>query len=324
VFGITPIGAPVSSEQTLQLMHPEDREAVVAARARRLQGHTPTSVDFRLLRPDGTECFAHSESEVLCDEAGRPVRIVGTVQDVTERRRAEQELLTYQEQLRSLAAELSLAEERERRRLAAGLHDRIGQALAVCAMKMDVLQRSATSPELAQELRAIGKLTDQALQATQSLTFELSPPILYDLGLEPALDWLAEQMQQQHGLEIRVRDLGGPRPLSEEVRTVLFRAVRELLFNVVKHARAGAATVTMRRTGDGICVEVKDDGMGFDASKTSSASRKTGGFGLFNIRERLAHLGGSVTIESKPGCGTLVALIAPLLRDAPTERGTEQ
>lgn len=225
-----------------------------------------------------------------------------------ERKIARQALVesrdSYQGQLRALAAELSLTEERERRAIAADLHDHIGQILATARLKLSAL---AGSPGT-EEVRA---LVDDAIRYTRSLTFELSSPVLYELGLAPALEQLAERMGEKHGLRVEVHDDGVAKPMDDEVKVVLFKAVRELLMNVVKHAHAGRARVWLRRCGRAVEIVVEDDGVGCSAAQ-AAASARSGGFGLFSIREGLRHCGGELEMRSQTGGGATVSLRAPL------------
>jgi PAS domain S-box-containing protein len=225
----------------------------------------------------------------------------------------EQELLDYQAQLKSLASQLSLAEERERRRVAAELHDRIGQSLAVSKLQLDTLWASAPSGDLAKTLKEVCNSIDQTIQNTRSLTFDLSSPILYELGFEAAVaEWLTEQVGQKHDIATEFEDDELPKPLDESVCVLLFRDVRELLVNVIKHARARKVKVSIRKRDDTICVSVEDDGVGFDPDRIAPTPTQTGGFGLFSIRERLEQLGGRLKIESQPGKGSKITMTAPL------------
>ena len=231
----------------------------------------------------------------------------------TERKRAEETL--KESQLRSLASELSLAEERKRRRIATALHEGVCQTLAVSKIKLGVLRESASSAGLAEPLDEVCEFIDQSIQDTRALSLELSPPILYELGFEAAVAWLAEQIQEQHGILTDVEDDRQPKPLDNDVPVVLFQAVRELLTNVVKHAQACNAKVSLQREDDNIRIRVEDDGVGFDSSKMGLHKDEIDGFGLFSIRERLEHLGGNFEIESEVGHGTWVTLVAPLKWD---------
>ncbi len=250
-------------------------------------------------------------------EASETRMILLTIEDITERKRAEEKVHMFQRRLRSLASQLSLAEERERKRMASGLHDQVGQPLAAVKMKLGAL-RGLLSDGLVDQVDEIRELIDQAIHEMRSLTFELSPPILYDLGLEPALEWLVEQVQAEHGILGRFEDDGQNKPLGDDSRGLLFWVVRELLLNVVKHAKARTATVSIWRDDDELRVSVEDDGVGFD---TSEIEKMTRGFGLFSIRQRLTEFGGQVEVESKPGQGTRVILVAPLDCSDESEQG---
>lgn len=223
----------------------------------------------------------------------------------------EEESLRYQAQLRSLSSELSLTEERERRRIAQELHDRIGHALAHASLKLRQIKHAATPEDSGPALDAVYRLIDQTIADTQTLTFELSPPILYDLGLEAALDWLAEQTYNQHGIVVDFTDDMRPKPIEESLRILLFQATRELMFNIVKHARATRAGIAISREDDLVRIVIEDNGVGFEASEKDRRIKK-GGFGLFSIRERLMHQGGRLEIASGPGTGSRVTLISPM------------
>ena len=172
-------------------------------------------------------------------------------------------------------------------------------------------------------MQDVRRLINQAIRDSRSLIFELSPPILYELGLVAALEWLAEQFCQQHQMTCEFRGDGRDQRLPENLEVVLFQAVRELLVNVAKHARAKKAEISVSRTGGNFLVKVDDNGVGFDDSLVDSASGRHGGFGLFSIRERLTHLGGTLAVDSRPGVGTRITLVAPLDDHKPGYREEE-
>ncbi|GAG56932.1 unnamed protein product, partial [marine sediment metagenome] len=228
----------------------------------------------------------------------------------------EQKLLDDQAQLKSLASELTLAEESERHRIATELHATISQSLVVSKLQLDTLRASVPSRDIAGTLEEVCNSLDQTIQETKSLTFNLSSPILYELGFEAAVsEWLTERIQKKHHIATEFEDDGQPKPLDDDVRVLLFRDVRELLINVVKHANANKVKVSVRKVGSEIHVRVEDDGWGFDPAEIRVAAVKKGGFGLFSIRERLEQLGGHLEIESAPGHGTKATLIAPLKKE---------
>jgi signal transduction histidine kinase len=254
------------------------------------------------------------KASFLRNPEGKPIGILGVTRDISERKRAEEKLHIYQEQLRSLASELSLTEQRERRRLATDLHDSIGQVLAISKIKLDALRSTVPLSPVAGDLDEVRELIGEAIEQTRSLTFDLSPPVLYELGLSAAVEAFVEKIQKLHGIQVHFTDDSQPKPLSEDTRVLLFRAVQELLINSIKHGRAKNARISTQRDGDRIRIEVKDDGIGFDFSEIDSHAKKTDKFGFFSIRERLHHLGGRFEIFSRPGQGTHATLVASLKR----------
>jgi len=211
-------------------------------------------------------------------------------------------------QLRELSVALAMTEERERRAVAVDLHDDIGQLLALLKIRLDLLRAKAPAGLLADELQSASTLLLQASDRVRSLAFQLSPPILYELGLVPALEWLADEMKRLYALNVTVdADTDSRCTLDPRTRTVLFRAVRELLINVGKHANASIARVECRCLSNQMVIIVEDSGKGFDSKLVLSGGNNRG-FGLFSVRERMAGLGGSMVCESIPGDGSRVTL----------------
>jgi signal transduction histidine kinase len=224
--------------------------------------------------------------------------------------------------LRSLSSQLNAAEEQERQRLASDLHDGLGQTLAVSKIKLGLLKEAAASNEQAQAIQEIRKLITDAIHQTKSLIFKMSSPILHDLGIEAAMQWLAEQTSKDHSIEVTCEVDNQHKPLDNDVRSFLFRAVCELLINVVKHSKARHATITVTSDAGMIRIGVWDDGIGFDISKTEFRGTGTDGFGLFSIRDRLSYVKGYMEIESQPGVGTKITIGAPLSSTADSHFST--
>lgn len=244
---------------------------------------------------------AEEKARNTCNDLERQVgertsdleRVNQTLRDeITERLRAEAALKRSQAQLRRLATELTLAEERERRNIASDLHDHIGQALAVIRARLRQMQSNAVFSGMEREIEENLALLDQTIQSTRTLTFEISPPVLYDLGLAPALEWLCRQFKKKHGLQTEMTPEGAGPAVPESLQIAIFRSVQEFLLNAVKHARASSVQVHLVGKPASIKVEVRDNGVGFDASPESAFLADHGGFGLFSIRERLEVLGG--------------------------------
>ena len=237
---------------------------------------------------------------------------IAVKEDITQRKLTEERLITYKEKLQSLSSELSLAEERERRSIATELHDNIGQILAATIIKLKMLRESKSSVDHNGILDEINKLLDKTMQSIRLLTYELSPPILYELGFEPAVEWLVEQYRKNYDMVIDIVRDEQSKPMENDIRTLLFKAVRELLVNVLRHAKAHNTKISIRSDRDNIRVEVEDDGVGFNASELHSSVNKVSGFGLFNLGERIKYIGGSFGVISEPGHGTRITLVAPL------------
>ncbi|MBN2327072.1 MAG: hypothetical protein JXR73_07945 [Candidatus Omnitrophica bacterium] len=230
-------------------------------------------------------------------------------QDAHDLKKAYDQVLAYQKQLQSLSWELSRTEERERRRLAADLHDSIGQSLALAVIKLEALQESLFQSEPSPDIEQLKNLIDLTLQNSRSLTVELCPPILYEVGFEAAIEQLTEQIQNQYNLQIDVTIEFDCQRINEDLRYLLFRSLRELLMNVVKHAQSSSVQIRIHEDRKFLVIEVNDRGIGFDPQKLSA---QTESFGLFSIGERLKQIGGKIKVESAPGEGSRLTLFAPI------------
>ena len=232
--------------------------------------------------------------------------------EIIKHKQTEQELHYHQQMLQAAVSDLSLGEERQRRAIAIDLHDGIGQALALTQMRLSEVSNLVDNHELADKLQIIYNTLDQAIRETRTLTFDISPPLLYEIGLEAALDWLLERIQEQHNIKTSFYDDGSSKELHEDIRIILYRIVRELLINVTKHANASTVSVRVERDRHHIHIRIKDNGIGFDVATVNENPQHNQGFGLFSIGERLKVLGGQITLKSKTNKGVCVDIIAPL------------
>ena len=215
-------------------------------------------------------------------------------------------------QLRALTAELVLTEERERRVLARDLHDDLGQVLAIIKIKLTSLEERERRGALKGPLQEIEALVDQANRSVRSLMQQLSPPTLQTLGLVPALEWFGEEMERIYGVSVRIDKDGDLPALEEPARTTIFRAVRELLINVAKHAQTTVAQINCHQPANGqLSISVTDQGRGFDAERALSSPAKDSGFGLISVRERIEFIGGRMTVDTMPGYGTTITIVFP-------------
>lgn len=258
--------------------------------------------------------------------------ILLAIKDITEQQRAEQgqqrliesleaqvragtaALQQSETQSRVLAAQLTLAEQAERQRIAQRLHDDLQQRLYGIQMHMTLISEdieSLSQPQLFADMQEVYAMVDDAIAITRHLSIDLSPPVLEDEGLVEALHWLAMQMAERHGLRITLRTEHAFRIPDKDMRVLLFQIVRELLFNVRKHAATDEATVVLRSDPTGqLLILIIDAGQGFNVATTTA---QTGGFGLFSVHERLKLFGGRMAIDSAPGHGTRITLTVPVV-----------
>lgn len=219
---------------------------------------------------------------------------------------AQEQLREAHDRLRGAFSEASLAEEEERRKLAFDLHDGIGQLLALAKIRLGLLRSSTQAHGLVREIGEVEELLVEAREQSNSLTHQLSPPVLYEAGLPEAVRWLAEDLHHRYGLCVTLDADGQRGPLDAASRISLFRCLSELLINVAKYAGTSEATVRFRAEEGFTVISVEDSGVGLAPGADRS------GYGLFSVRDRMSHLGGTMEIKSLPGEGTKVILTAPI------------
>ena len=271
----------------------------------------PFTMEYRLRRQDGRWRWILDNGIPLHEENGTFTGYIGSCVDVTDRKQTEQELEQYRKDLKKASAELMLAEERERQRLAEDVHDGLGQALFRARMKIDQLA-IADARE-----KEVGTILEEMAGMMNTMTFELSPPVLRKLGLCAAVKWLARNMQKRYELVVEIENDVQDIPIDEPVALILFRSVREVLINVAKHAQTNRANLSLRRIDHTLQIEIEDHGRGFNVADQSHHV-ESGHFGLFSVRERIEYVGGTFMIQSARGAGARVILTAPLASPSAT------
>ena len=293
-------------------IHPDDRDRVeesIAASARTL---SPWHTEFRIRHPEKGDVWVEGHS-IPGPQPDGAILWHGFLHDITERKRAEESLRRKREQLAAMAVELSLAEERERRRIASELHDHIGQTLLLGRIKLGTLAETCESGNERETYEEIRSLLDRTIRDIRSLTQQLHPPVLASVGLEAALEWLARRMEADYSLRVEFLDDLSPKPLTEELAAVVYQSARELLINVAKHAGTAEARFAVGREARMFLLRVEDRGCGFTCTHHPGEHMPLDcSFGLFNIQQRIKLLGGEVMIESAPGQGTCATIRVPL------------
>jgi PAS domain S-box-containing protein len=298
----------------VQAIHPHDTALYKNKFQELINGSSDIyRIDTRYIHREFREVWGSLSASIVRDAEGQPQFVIAMVEDITTKQQAEEKIVNYQRQLQSLTSELSLIEERERRNIATNLHDHVGQVLTLIGIKIDELHEKVSSNTCDPLVQEIRELIGQTIRRIRSLMFELSPPILYDLGLEEAIEWLAEHFSQEHNLKIQVTKDEQPKPLKTEGNVILFQSVKELLFNIVKHAQATSVKISIQRACNDLRILVEDNGIGFNVNLIDHNHHKIKGFGLFSIYERLEYYGGSMIIESNKSHGTKITLLMPMV-----------
>lgn len=315
IFGI-PEGTPLSYETFLARVHPDDRDYVDRMWQASLAGE-PYDIEHRLLI-DGKMKWVSEKAELEFDAQGNLVGGFGVTQDITERRLTKNRLREANERLaavaaeravhlRELSGELTRAEQRERDRLYELLHDNVQPLLVAARLSLSGLSERTSQAEMLHTIAEAREHISRVIQTARTLSVELNPPLIRERGLVPALESLCRWVRSNYGLEVNLACAPDTEPASMTIRLLCFKAVRELLMNVVKHAGTQRAELVLDQAPAGtLRITVRDQGSGFDPATEQEGS------GLSNLERRLNMVGGSLSIVSSPDAGTVVTLLAPL------------
>ncbi|OQA62149.1 MAG: Signal transduction histidine-protein kinase/phosphatase DegS [bacterium ADurb.Bin270] len=267
--------------------------------------------DLTISLKDGSQVHCIVAASPFRKDGDRAMSVMLDYKDITERKENEKKFARYRTQLQTMASELSLTEERERRRLATNLHDSVSQNLFITKMKVGALRKCETLVNKDEALSEIYGNIDKALSETRTLIFEISPPILYELGLDSALEWLCDTAGKKHEIKFSYSSDMQDRKVDIDVAILIFQTARELINNVIKHSGATEVQVMLRAGKEYLRCVVEDNGSGFDVSTAQQDLGGNAGFGLFNIKERLSYFEGNLLLESEIGKGTKATVIAP-------------
>jgi len=311
IYGVNP-AEQITFERFVELVHPDDRRLVQSF----FESKRMFSIEHRIVRPNGETRYIQVRAEVVSDSEGNATSLMGIAQDVTDRKRADEQLRSSREQLRALSAHLQFIREEERSRIAREVHDELGQVLT--ALKMDLsllnhklLESSAVLPRkmLYEEIRSMSKKVDSTIKSVRKIVTELRPEVLDHLGLKSAIEWQAQEFQARSGVDCKL----DPHMESIEMddrdgETAIFRILQEALTNIARHSGATKVEIFLKKQNGEITMEVRDNGRGIsEADLTKSRS-----FGLLGMRERALFLGGDVEVKGNPGFGTSVKVQIPV------------
>ena len=294
------------SLEEVRLMNPmdlltEDSKQIYTKRfSKRLAGETisPDSA-YEFVAKSGKKKWVILNTHIS-HEDGRPVKANVVLTDITHLKEVETELISYQEKLRQLTIQLSKTEENQRRQIASRLHESVGQELFVAQLKLNALERSLNGAGDQRQIEEVRGQILKSLTEVKAITYDLSPPVLYDLGLKEAVLSLAKSFEARYRIPVKARFAGDFQPLDDEMKVIIFSVIKELMNNAMKHARADFVNILIDNTNDQLKVDIIDNGTGFDAGILDDGKYVGEGFGLFDINEKINHLGGNVNTSVQP------------------------
>lgn len=312
ILGVSP-DKELTYQKIKQQIHPDDMHDFTANTTQWINHKIGGRIKFRVIRGDGSTCNVDSIVEIEINAKGEVERLFGTMQDISERIVIERKMVAYQQRLKLLMMQLTQVEERERRLIASDLHDNVGQSLALTRVQLATALKYLTDDNKATDLvRSCSESILTAIKDTRHLIFEISSPSLSELGLVAAItEWGEETFNKKHELNIDIIDLAGKDSFDLEIRIILFRNIRELLVNVIKHASASEVLVKIENKSGNYTITVKDDGVGIKEQLLPIDINSDRGYGLFSIQERMENIGGELLINTEPNEGCTMVLTLP-------------
>ena len=265
--------------------------------------------EFQMKKKDGSIIDTYNVVRAIDLSGDYKKGVVSIIRDITELNKSQESIKQYQKDLKKLTTQLVLTEERQRREIAENIHDHLSQSLILAKMKLDEFMEQERSEK--EQLTVVGDYIKEAVTNSRELTYDLSPPILYKLGLIPAIRWLLDKVNQKSDLSAELRTNARLLHISDEAMVLIYRSINELVSNVLKHAKAKILLLDIQDVEDEIILTVKDDGIGFDSTQLPDRRIEEKGFGLFSIQERIEYLDGTLHLESVQGMGTTIKIIIP-------------
>ena len=304
----------LSMDDFTQVFAPEYRDVIGQRSQKRMSGEpVPSRYEAKIRSKSGEERWMEF-SPVVFQYRGRPASAAIAI-DITERKRAEEEVTKHRRDLQRLSAQLINAQEVERQRISQELHDELGQALTAISINLAAIEKELPleiAPTTRERLAETSSLADQTLEQVRELALDLRPSMLDDLGLVPTLRWYVNRYAQRLNIEVGFEAMDLEERLTAEVETTLYRVVQEALTNVARHAQANKVHIHLERQESTVAAFIEDDGQGFDVEEVADREPSERGAGLLGMRERVASFGGHFDIQSRPGQGTRLSLEIPI------------
>ncbi len=268
--------------------------------------------EVKLRKKDGTIFFASISTTLTEDESGKIIHYDGIIEDITVQRKIREDILAYQSNLKSLTNELLVTEEEAKHRLAMTLHDNLLQTLVLASFKNSELNKIVEKSKHKKIISEISGFLEEAINESRNITYELSPPVLHEMGLIHAISWKLEKIEKNNKIKTSLTDQSNSYKFDEKEKIILFRSVNELLQNVLKHSKAKNVDVSFKLFTKDYRITISDNGNGFDLETMRAKAVSEKKFGLFSIMERIKYIGGEVLIDTVPNKGTKVVINLPI------------
>lgn len=307
IFGYEPGSVQPSMELFLKSTHPDDTSDLLKAITNAWDTRVPFSRDHRIVMSDNEVRFVHEQAEIMYDSAGKPQKWVGTVQDITASKRAEEELKSSLEQLQQLSKYIEQVRENERIAISRELHDDLGQALTAVKIDLGIIKQKVTDAEVVTKINKVSVLVGDTIKTVQRLTSQLRPDIIDDLGLEAAIEWYSSEFSERTGIEVQLNVCANV-TITPGVSLNIFRIFQESLTNIARHSKATAVKIVLSNNEKLINLRISDNGIGITREQRDAKNA----FGLISMKERAASLGGTFNIGSEKGKGAVIQLFVPV------------
>lgn len=307
IFGYKPGEVEPTLNLFFGMVHRDDFPGLMERIADVKEFYVPLSIDLRILYPNGEQRFIHEQAEMTFDSDGVPDKWIGTVHDITQRKRTEEELQKSLEQLHQLSKHVEQARENERLNIARELHDDLGQALTAVKIDLEIITQNTSDSIVKEKLQDVKVLVGDTIRTVQRITSQLRPEIIDDLGLEAAINWYTKEFSLRYGIEVFL-DIESGIAISNDDALPLFRIMQESLTNVARHADATQIEIVLRQQGSFIHFEVRDNGVGITEAEIKSKKS----FGIMSMKERTASLGGTFNISRRVKFGSKIVISFPI------------
>jgi PAS domain S-box-containing protein len=307
IFGFQPGELELSLDMFYNMVYRDDYQSLMDRIEDVRTLHVPLNIDLRILYPNGEQRFIHEQAEMTFDTAGMPDKWIGTVQDITHRKKIEEELQRSLEQQQQLSKHIEEARENERLSISRELHDDLGQALTAVKIDLEIIKQHTPDKTVKEKLEIVKALVGNTIQTVQRITSQLRPEIIDDLGLESAIEWYTKEYAKRYGIEVFL-DIEKGTPISNDDSLPLFRIMQESLTNIARHAGANHIEISLNQQGDFINFVVSDNGVGITEDEINSKKS----FGIMSMKERVASLGGTFEISRGNDFGSIIIIFFPI------------